>query len=136
MKSKIKRSIIVHSASCVLFSLMLIASMATSYAQTYFLNGTATSSGADCYQLTTTQGNQNGTVWYSEQINLSEPFELNFSMNFGTIDATGADGMVFVLQNVGTNALGKPVARWDSVDSIPALELNLTPGKTDSLETS
>ena len=107
MKSKIKRSIIVHSASCVLFSLMLIASMATSYAQTYFLNGTATSSGADCYQLTTTQGNQNGTVWYSEQINLSEPFELNFSMNFGTIDATGADGMVFVLQNVGTNALGE-----------------------------
>ncbi len=76
-------------------------------AQTYFLNGTATASDGDCYQLTTTQGNQNGTVWYGEQIDLTEAFELNFSMNFGTIDATGADGMVFVLQNVGTNALGE-----------------------------
>ena len=76
-------------------------------AQTYFLNGTATASDGDCYQLTTTQGNQNGTVWYGEQIDLTEAFGLNFSMNFGTIDATGADGMVFVLQNVGTNALGE-----------------------------
>ena len=76
-------------------------------AQTYFLNGTATASDGDCYQLTTTQGNQNGTVWYGEQIDLTEAFELNFSMNFGTNDATGADGMVFVLQNVGTNALGE-----------------------------
>ena len=76
-------------------------------AQTYFLNGTATAGDGDCYQLTTTQGNQNGTVWYGEQIDLSEAFELSFSMNFGTIDATGADGMVFVLQNVGTNALGE-----------------------------
>jgi len=76
-------------------------------AQTYFLNGTATAGDGDCYQLTTTQGNQNGTVWYGEQINLSEAFELSFSMNFGTIDASGADGMVFVLQNVGTNALGE-----------------------------
>ena len=107
MKSKIMRPLVVHSASCILFSLLVITSTATSYAQAYFLNGTATSSAEDCYQLTTTQGNQNGTVWYGEQINLSEPFELNFSMNFGTIDATGADGMVFVLQNVGTNALGE-----------------------------
>lgn len=76
-------------------------------AQTYFLNGTATASEGDCYQLTTTQGNQNGTVWYGEQIDLNFPFELTFSMNFGTIDATGADGMVFVLQDVGTNALGE-----------------------------
>lgn len=76
-------------------------------AQSYFLNGTAQSLGDDCYQLTTTQGNQNGTVWYSELIDLTQPFDLNFTMNFGTFDATGADGMVFVLQDVGTNALGQ-----------------------------
>ena len=76
-------------------------------AQSYFLNGTAQSLGGDCYQLTTTQGNQNGTVWYSDLIDLSQPFDLNFTMNFGTFDATGADGMVFVLQDVGTNALGQ-----------------------------
>ena len=135
MKSKIKRSIIVHSASCVLFSLMLIASMATSYAQTYFLNGTATSSGEDCYQLTTTQGNQNGTVWYSEQINLSEPFELNFSMNFGTIDATGADGMVFVLQNVGTNALGEPGGALEFSGFDPSFGIEFDTWQNGQLET-
>ena len=76
-------------------------------AQSYFLNGTAQSLGGDCYQLTTTQGNQNGAVWYSDLIDLTQPFDLNFTMNFGTLDATGADGMVFVLQDVGTNALGQ-----------------------------
>lgn len=76
-------------------------------AQSYFLNGTAQSLGGDCYQLTTTQGNQNGAVWYSDLIDLTQPFDLNFTMNFGTLDATGADGMVFVLQDVGTDALGQ-----------------------------
>jgi gliding motility-associated-like protein len=76
------------------------------WTQSYFLNGTAQSMGGDCYQLTTTQGNQNGTVWYSNLIDLTQPFDLNFTMNFGTFDGTGADGMVFVLQDVGTDALG------------------------------
>ena len=75
--------------------------------QAYFLNGTASSIEGDCYQLTTTQSNQNGTVWNGEFIDLESPFELSFTMNFGTIDATGADGMVFVLQDVGTDALGQ-----------------------------
>ena len=89
----------------VLSFLTFVAAHAS--AQTYFLNGTATESDGDCYQLTTTQGNQNGTVWYGEQIDLTVPFELSFSMNFGTFDGTGADGMVFVLQDVGTDALGE-----------------------------
>lgn len=77
------------------------------HAQSYFLNGTAEFLGGDCYQLTTTLGNQNGAVWYPELIDLTQPFDLNFTMNFGTLDANGADGMVFVLQDVGTNALGQ-----------------------------
>ena len=75
--------------------------------QAYFLNGTASSIEGDCYQLTTTQSNQNGTVWNGEFIDLESPFDLSFTMNFGTLDATGADGMVFVLQDVGTEALGQ-----------------------------
>lgn len=96
-----------HNSCLVLFTLFLISSFGSLPAQTYFLNGTASSNGEDCYQLTTTQGKQNGTVWYGEQVDLSQPFELNFSMNFGTFDTSGADGMVFVLQNVGTSAIGE-----------------------------
>lgn len=77
------------------------------FGQNYFLNGTAFEAGEDCYQLTSTQANQNGTVWSGDLIDLSSPFELSFSMNFGTFDSNGADGMVFVLQNVGTDAIGE-----------------------------
>lgn len=89
----------------VWWSVMLWATKGQS--QSYFLNGTAESLGGDCYQLTTTQGNQNGAVWYSDLLDLTQPFDLNFTMNFGTLDASGADGMVFVLQDVGTGALGQ-----------------------------
>ena len=91
----------------LIFMIMLTIFSVEVAAQTYFLNGTATAGEGDCYQLTTAQGEQNGNVWYGEQIDLNLPFELNFSMNFGNIDATGADGMVFVLQNVGTDAFGE-----------------------------
>lgn len=74
--------------------------------QTYFLNGDAQFIGDDCYRLTTTLTNQNGTVWYADQIDLTEPFDLEFLMNFGDLDANGADGIVFVLQTVGTAAIG------------------------------
>lgn len=74
--------------------------------QTYFLNGNAVANGNNCYSLTPNQAWQNGTVWYAQQINLSEPFALEFYMNFGSADAAGADGMVFVLQTVGTSAIG------------------------------
>lgn len=77
------------------------------FAQTYFLNGTATDLGNDCYRLTTEATNQNGAVWYADQIDLTQPFDLQFSMNFGDIDPNGADGIMFVLQTVGTNALGQ-----------------------------
>jgi gliding motility-associated-like protein len=76
-------------------------------AQTYFLNGNAQAIGDDCYQLTGEFSNQNGTVWYADQINLMDPFDIQFLMNFGTIDGLGADGICFVLQTVGTAAIGE-----------------------------
>lgn len=76
-------------------------------AQTYFLQGDAQFIGEDCYRLTTTATAQNGAVWYADQIDLNEGFDLEFTMNFGDIDANGADGICFVLQTVGNNALGQ-----------------------------
>ncbi|MEN9394886.1 MAG: hypothetical protein RL362_1107 [Bacteroidota bacterium] len=78
----------------------------TSIGQTYFLNGNAVATGNDCYQLTSSGGNQNGTVWYANQINLVEDFDITFKMYLGNQDANGADGICFVLQNIGTNAIG------------------------------
>ena len=71
----------------------------------YQLNGNAIATGSDCYQITAAVGNQVGTVWYTDLLNLNQPFEINFEMNFGNNDA-GADGMVFGLQTVGPFAAG------------------------------
>lgn len=76
-------------------------------AQVYFLNGDAQFIGGDCYQLTTTLNTQNGTVWYGDQIDLEQTFDLSFTMNFGDQDVNGADGICFVLQTVGTAAIGE-----------------------------
>ena len=91
------------------------------HSQTYFLQGDATFLGDDCYRLTTELGFQNGAVWYSNQIDLSEPFNLEFLMNFGDIDANGADGICFVLQTVGNNALGQSGGGLGFLGFAPAL---------------
>lgn len=87
----------------LIFSLLLVGCL---QGQSYFLNGDAQFSAGNCYTITPNVAWQNGTVWYAEQLNLNESFSLEFLMNFGSTDANGADGMVFVLQTVGTNAIG------------------------------
>jgi hypothetical protein len=89
-----------------LFTIALIIFSNPLLAQTYFLNGDAEAIGNDCYQLTGLSTYENGTVWYADQIDLSEPFDLQFLMNFGDLDGSGADGICFVLQTVGTSAIG------------------------------
>lgn len=74
--------------------------------QSYFLNGSATALPNECYRITGPTNYQIGTVWYADELNLFEPFSLEFEMNFGSNDNNGADGLVFVLQTVGTNAIG------------------------------
>ncbi|PLX00611.1 MAG: hypothetical protein C0594_15505, partial [Marinilabiliales bacterium] len=76
------------------------------HGQYFTTNGDASSLGGDCYQLTPDLENQQGSIWYSELIDISRPFDLKFTMNFGTENESGADGMVFVLQTVGNTALG------------------------------
>lgn len=88
----------------VAFTLLFLGSL---HAQTYFLQGDATFLGDDCYRLTPALNNQNGAVWYADQIDLTQSFDLEFLMNFGTNIEDGADGICFVLQTVGTNALGQ-----------------------------
>ncbi len=86
--------------------LVLVSVVSATFGQAYFLNGSATATGNDCYQLTPAIGTQNGTVWYADQIDLNQPFDLSFEMLLGYTDVNGADGMCFVLHTQGTAAIG------------------------------
>jgi hypothetical protein len=86
--------------------LAFTAALSQSFGQAYFLNGSAIATGNDCYQLTPALGTQNGTVWYADQIDLNQPFDLSFEMLLGYSDVNGADGMCFVLHTQGTAAIG------------------------------
>lgn len=79
---------------------------ASSRGQGYNLVGNSVQSGGDCFILTQATPWQNGAIWYDEAINILEPFNLQFTASFGTLDAAGADGMVFVMQQVGNNVIG------------------------------
>lgn len=52
-----------------------------------------------CYQVTPEALNRFGTIWWPQQIDLAQPFELNFIIYLGKRDQDGADGLAFVLQN-------------------------------------
>ncbi|MFM7770665.1 MAG: L-type lectin-domain containing protein, partial [Bacteroidota bacterium] len=62
--------------------------------------------GNDCYQLTYALNYQNGTVWYANQIDLTQSFDITFEMNLGNNDG-GADGICFVMHTQGTSAIGQ-----------------------------
>ena len=53
--------------------------------------------------MTTEINNDYASLWNSSMINLNQPFQINAELNFGTKDATGADGMAFVLQQSSTS---------------------------------
>lgn len=75
------------------------------FSQDYELNGDAIQLNPDCYQLTEDILNEQGSIWNNSQIDLTQSFYIEFVANFGTDDA-GADGIAFVIQNSGVNALG------------------------------
>lgn len=70
------------------------------------LNGNASSPSPGCYQLTPNVAWQVGSVWFPDTLNLDQAWTISCSMNFGTQDATGADGIAFVLQNNDAFQLG------------------------------
>ena len=85
----------------------LISLSVRSNGQSYFANGNARSLGGNCYQLTGATDWQLGSVWYADPIDLSKDFDLEFYLNFGDKDDKGADGIVFVMQDVSNKAIGK-----------------------------
>jgi gliding motility-associated-like protein len=91
---------------CITHILLFLFGYVSVFSQTYVTNGSASNLGNGCYAVTPATNFQNGTVWYSQQLNLNNPFDIQFFMNFGSNDAQGADGMVFVLQQQGVNAIG------------------------------
>lgn len=58
--------------------------------------------------LTTGSSFSYGSLFLNNTINLNNPFDYSFKLNFGDRDADGADGMVFVIHNDprGADALG------------------------------
>ena len=69
----------------------------------FVLNGDAISLGGDCYQLTEETTFSAGSVWYETLISLESDFDVNFTINLGDLDASGADGVYFVLQPLATD---------------------------------
>jgi gliding motility-associated-like protein len=84
--------------------LMTFSSLA-SFSQ-YVISGTCTQNNCHCFTLTQPIGNQAGSFWGANQIDLNTPFDFEFSVYLGCTDANGADGIVFVLRTNGTNNIG------------------------------
>lgn len=89
--------------------LMVLLFAGVSHAQ-YAVNGTAfqqsSTSAATYFQLTPGDFYKRGSVFSNTPVNLTQDFEVNAKLYFGTADA-GADGIAFVLQNSGTTYLGR-----------------------------
>lgn len=61
----------------------------------FLTTGTAFQTGEECFQLTSNNLWQGGTIWYKTPIDLNNPFEMELDLFFGC-DDEGADGMVFI----------------------------------------
>ena len=68
----------------------------------FILNGAATAIGDSCFQLTTANDFEVGSIWNEEKVNLNESFEVLVDLFLGCEDPQGADGIVFGLQPVST----------------------------------
>jgi gliding motility-associated-like protein len=85
----------------IVLCIIILFTVDVSKAQ-YVINGNAVSNSCNCYTLTQAVNTQSGSVWNSNLINLSQPFDFKFDVNLGCKDNDGADGMAFVLQPIST----------------------------------
>lgn len=100
---------------------------------TNFYNAYNTSS--NCVQLTQAIQQQRGCSWYNISIDFSLPFEMEFTLNFGNIDANGADGICMVYSTAencgetggGIGALGIPNSFIITFDTWQNAEYNDPP---------
>ncbi len=87
-----------------LFTCAILAVFSPSKAfSQYILNGSAIKETCNCYLLTPAEKSKSGSVWQQTKINLNDPFDFKFNVYLGCLDATGADGIVFMLQPLSTN---------------------------------
>lgn len=68
----------------------------------YQVVGSAIRQNCSCYTLTPAQNTQNGSVWNTRPLNLTQNFDIAFDLFLGCTDANGADGVAFVLQQQPT----------------------------------
>jgi hypothetical protein len=91
--------------------ILIVGSLITGFSisnllgQAFVTNGSASSLGGDCYQLTPNSSSQAGSIFSQNTIDLTLPFSINATFFFGCKDANGADGIVFILATSNT-ALG------------------------------
>src|ERR1051325_3776380 len=85
------------------FLFLLFNEMIFAQANTYVINGSASRNSCNCYTLTPATYTQIGSVWNSTKIDLNSPFNYLFKVYLGCSDATGADGIVFILQPLSTS---------------------------------
>ncbi|PSR51910.1 hypothetical protein AHMF7605_28795 [Adhaeribacter arboris] len=62
------------------------------------INNDAVQTSPNCFILTPGVGTKRGEAWRINPISLDKSFEINFSANFGNLDAGGADGIAFGFQ--------------------------------------
>lgn len=70
------------------------------------LAGDAISNGNNCYTVTPDQNNRRGGVWFTNPIDFSQNFTINFQGDFGNKDVNGADGMALVFKPNSNSILG------------------------------
>jgi hypothetical protein len=68
----------------------------------FIVNNDASFVGANCYQITEALNSESGSIWYQKKLTLDIDFCLEFTINLGTKDVNGADGLAFVLQPINT----------------------------------
>ncbi len=101
MKKKIVNVNALRSASTfVLTCLIMLVCGVTSSAQkmTTVSSAQLLDAAKNEYRLTPDLAQQMGAIWSESYLDLSKSFEIQAELYFGTKDATGADGIAFVLQ--------------------------------------
>ena len=89
-------------------SILLFAFSFFTFAQTYQTNGSCVQVTPRTFRLTDSTGLVGGNFFSTTQLDLNNAFDINFFIDLGCIDALGADGIAFILQNstFGASALG------------------------------
>ncbi|WP_242204324.1 lectin-like domain-containing protein [Aestuariivivens insulae] len=91
----------------ILFSLCLCFYSPKAFAQLNAqLIGNAVNQGNNCYLITPDAVNQYGAVWYTNQIDFTEDFEIVFDAYFGVNNDNGADGIALVFKPNSVPELG------------------------------